>query len=161
MVKFFDLNQHYLNDIVEHVYLNSSIIDIIIRIFCVQDLSEEEVLTLNSIRCEIIHNTINKLEHYQDDYFMTEQLFCIWTGLLKKCYVMLNPKSLFDEILSPFTLKPILDYTFQPQFGKHTCMGAEFLSLLIFNLFISEPHDAIQDVLEVNFGFQVTSVAGM
>ena len=40
-------------------------------------------------------------------------------------------------------------------------MGADFLNLMIFNLFISEPYDAIQDVLEVNFGFQVTSVAGM
>ena len=34
------------------------------------------------------------------------------TGLLKKCYIMVNPRALFDEILSPFTLKPILDYTF-------------------------------------------------
>jgi hypothetical protein len=32
-------------------------------------------------------------------------------------------------------------------------MGAEFLTLMIFNLFISEPHDAIQDVIESNFGF--------
>lgn len=43
---------------------------------------------------------------------MTEQLFCIWTGLVKKCYVMLGAKELFDDMLSPFTLKPILDYTF-------------------------------------------------
>ena len=35
-----------------------------------------------------------------------------------------------------------------------------FLTLLLFNLFISEPQHALQDVLEVNFGFQVTSVAG-
>ena len=112
IVEFFNRNQRYLNDIVEHVYLNSSIIDIIIRIFCIQGLSDDEVETLTVIRAEIIHNTINKLEHYQDDYFMTEQLFCIWTGLLKKCYIMVNPRALFDEILSPFTLKPILDYTF-------------------------------------------------
>ena len=32
---------------------------------------------------------------------------------------------------------------------------------MIFNLFITEPHDAIQDVLECNFGFQVTNIAGM
>ena len=40
-------------------------------------------------------------------------------------------------------------------------MGAEFLTLLFFNLFISEPAHALQDVLETNFGFQVTSLAGM
>lgn len=40
-------------------------------------------------------------------------------------------------------------------------MGAEYLSLMIFNLFISEPKDAVQDVMEVNFGFEVCSVAGM
>jgi hypothetical protein len=32
---------------------------------------------------------------------------------------------------------------------------------MIYNLFITEPNDAIQDVLECNFGFQVTSVAGV
>jgi len=40
-------------------------------------------------------------------------------------------------------------------------MGADYLTLLIRNLFIFDPHEAVQDVLEVNFGFQVTSVAGM
>jgi hypothetical protein len=39
-------------------------------------------------------------------------------------------------------------------------MGAEYLTLLIFNLFISEPADAIQDIMESNFGFQVTQIAG-
>jgi len=87
---------------------------------------------------------------------MTEQLFCIWCGLLKKCYVMLAPEQLFNEMLSPFTLKPILDYTFQEEFGQHTSFGSEYLTLMLFNLFVSEPHDAIQDVMEVNFGFQVT-----
>ena len=42
----------------------------------------------------------------------------------------------------------------------NTSLGAEFLTLMLFNLFISEPQDAIQDVMEVNFGFQVTSIAG-
>lgn len=72
-----------------------------------------------------------------------------------------DAKSLFDEILSPFTIKPILDYTFQPMYGKHTLIGSEFLSMMINNLFISEPKDAVQDVMEVNFGFEVFSVAGM
>mmetsp|Transcript_8485 Transcript_8485/g.12998 ORF Transcript_8485/g.12998 Transcript_8485/m.12998 type:complete len:85 (-) Transcript_8485:972-1226(-) len=84
---------------------------------------------------------------------MTEQIFCILSGLLRKCYVMEESKKFFDELLSPFILKPILDYTFQAQFGLNTNLGADFLTLLVFNLFIAEPHDAIQDVLECNFGF--------
>jgi hypothetical protein len=104
---------------------------------------------------------INKLEHHQDDVFMTEQVFCVLSGLLKKCYVMKDNHNFFEEMLSPFFLKPILDYTFQEHYGLNTQMGCDFLSLLIFNLFVSEPLDAVQDVLESNFGFQVTSVAGV
>ena len=74
---------------------------------------------------------------------------------------MVDAHSFFEEMMSPFTLKPILDYTFHCNFGLNTQLGAEFLNLMIFNLFITEPHDAIQDVLECNFGFQVTNIAGM
>lgn len=116
---------------------------------------------LNETRSEILQSVINKLEHYQDDFYMTEQIFCILTGLLKKCYVMINPTTLFEEMLSFFTLKPIIDYTFQPEFGQHTSIGANFLQLMLFNLFICEPNDAIQDTLEANFGFQVTQIAGI
>lgn len=66
---------------------------------------------------------------------------------------MLEPKEFFDQLLSPFVLKPIMDYTFQINFGLNTIIGSEYLTMLIFNLFISEPGDAIQDVIEANFGF--------
>ena len=112
MVRYLVKHQVVIHNIVEHIYLNSSIIDSIIRICCVQGLDEQEQKMLNGIRSDILSSTINKLEHYQDDFFMTEQIFCIWCGLLKKCYVMMNPKTLFTEMLSPFTLKPILDFTF-------------------------------------------------
>ena len=56
---------------------------------------------------------------------------------------MQEPAQFFEQMLSPFVLKPILDYTFQVNFGMNTSMGAEYLTLLIFNLFISEPQDAI------------------
>lgn len=54
MMVFFDKNQHYLSDLIDHIYLNSSIIDIIIRIFCVQGLNEDEIQILNRIRSEVI-----------------------------------------------------------------------------------------------------------
>lgn len=92
---------------------------------------------------------------------MTEQIFQILTGLVKKCYIMPRARSLFDEMLDPFVLKHILDFTFQETPGVHTNFGAEFLSLLFFNLFIAEPQLALQDMMEANFGFSVTSIAGM
>lgn len=27
-------------------------------------------------------------------------------------------------------------------------------------MFVAQPHDALQDVMEINFGFEVTSIAG-
>lgn len=72
ILTFFKENQNFLFDIVEHIYLNSSIIDIVIRIFCIQLEEEKDGEVFDTIRREIIHNTVNKLEHYQDDLFMTE-----------------------------------------------------------------------------------------
>jgi hypothetical protein len=74
---------------------------------------------------------------------MTQQIFSILSGLLKKCYVMVQPNKLFDEMLSPFILKPILDFTFYGNMGANTIMGADFLSVLLYNLFIAEPEHAL------------------
>lgn len=49
LVEFFDLNQNFLGDLIDHIYLNSSIIDIIIRIFCVQGLDDNDVEKLNRL----------------------------------------------------------------------------------------------------------------
>lgn len=35
------------------------------------------------------------------------------------------------------------------------------MRVLFYNMFIAEPEMAMQDVMEVNFGFQVESVAGV
>ena len=72
MIKFIDEHPSCLNDTVEHIYLNSSINDIIIRICCVQDLEEDELEKLDNVRQEALSTIINKLEHNQDDDFMTQ-----------------------------------------------------------------------------------------
>lgn len=73
---------------------------------------------------------------------------------------MYDARELFDFLLSPFILQPILDFAFSS--ACHSCrQGAEFLRLLLWNMFIAEPADAVQDVMEINFGFQITSIAGM
>ena len=56
---------------------------------------------------------------------------------------MVQPNKLFDEMLSPFILKPILDFTFYGNMGANTIMGADFLSVLLYNLFIAEPEHAL------------------
>lgn len=72
---------------------------------------------------------------------------------------MWEPRSFFDQLMSPFILQPILEFTFA---GMHASkQGAQFLNVLFLNMYILEPHDAIQDVMEINFGFQVLSIAGM
>ena len=71
MLEYLAQHKSVIHDLIEHIYLNSSIIDIIILICCVQDLTESQEQKLIAIRSEILNYTINKLEHYQDDYFMT------------------------------------------------------------------------------------------
>jgi hypothetical protein len=113
MIDYFGNNPQHMTNLLEHIYLNSSIIDLVIRICCIQGLPSSYQDKLQIIRCDFLSGIINKLEHYEDDTFMTEQIFGILSGLLKKCYIMSDPKEFFEEMLSPFVLKPILDYTFQ------------------------------------------------
>lgn len=54
---------------------------------------------------------------------------------------------------------PILEFSFSG--GSNSKQGADFLKTLFFNMFIADPSQAVQDVLEINFGFEVTSIAGM
>lgn len=72
---------------------------------------------------------------------------------------MIDPQTLFNEITSPFLFMPLLETTFLG--GSHSERGADFLSILFWNLYIAQPHEAILDVTERNFGFQITSIAGV
>lgn len=65
-------NISIMSYITDHVYLNSSMNDIVIRICCVQSITDENIEKLNEIRQNILHCLMNKLEHHQDDDFMTE-----------------------------------------------------------------------------------------
>lgn len=72
---------------------------------------------------------------------------------------MIDPQTLFNEIMSPFLFMPLLEATFLG--GINTERGADFLSVMFWNLFIAQPQDAILDITERNFGFQITSIAGV
>lgn len=161
MIKYLSENNNCVSNMVEHIFINHSIINIIIRICCVQVHDENDLKKLDCIRSSILTQLINKLDHHHDNQLMVSIIFEILTGILKKCYLMVNAKVFFEELLSPFILKPILDFTFNHCSGPNTLIGSEYVSLMLFNLFISEPHDAIQDVMEINFGFQVHQVAGV
>ena len=161
MVDYFSEDTDRYMNIVKHIYLNSAMVDVVIRICAVQGLVESRYEKIDMIRVEILQTLSNALEHTYDDSFMTEQIFAILTGLVKKCYIMGRARSLFEEMYSPFVLKPVLDFTFQEMPGVHTTLGAEFLSLSLYNLYIADPSLALQDMMEANFGFSVLSIAGM
>lgn len=84
---------------------------------------------------------------------------------------MYQPREFFDQLMSPFILQAILLFTFSNHNeGDHSVtegmqiaskQGCQFLRILFYNMFIAEPHDAIQDVMEINFGFQLTQIAGV
>lgn len=94
---------------------------------------------------------MNQLDYYSENDFMTEQLFDILYRITQKCYLMVEPQLFFDDLMSPFTFLPLLEFTFEG--GSHTKQGADFFSLFFYNLFICEPVEAILDVGEFNFGF--------
>ena len=105
-----------------------------------------------------------------DDDFVTEQVFEILTCIVRKCYQMYQAREFFDQLMSPFILQPILSFTFSNNMSMTeftsgmqiaSKQGCQFLRALFLNMFIAEPHDAIQDVMEINFGFQLTQVAGV
>ena len=56
-------------------------------------------------------------------------------------------------------MQPILSFTFAG--GSSSRQGVDFLKEIIFNMFLADPQNAIQDVMEVNFGFEIESVAGV
>jgi len=87
------------------------------------------------------------------DEFLTAQVFDILMSVTKKCYIMVEPKTFFDDLMSPFLFMPLLQFTFEG--GANTKQGAEFLQVFFWNLFVVEPDQAKLDVLEMNFGFQV------
>jgi hypothetical protein len=106
-----------------------------------------------------VQTCINSLDHYQENDFITEQLFVILEGLVRKCYQMDRPQELFDHVMSAYIFFPLLIFTFSG--SQSSKQGLEFLKVLLFNMFIAEPSEAHQDVMEINFGFQITSIAGM
>jgi hypothetical protein len=61
----------YMN-IVKHIYLNTEMVDEVIRICAVQGLNEEKYEKIDEIRVEILQTLSNSLEHTYDDRFMTK-----------------------------------------------------------------------------------------
>jgi hypothetical protein len=135
-----------------HLYLSECVTDLLVRICTVPDLKGGiDINDYNEFRNDIVQHCINGFEICENEEFISSLLFDILTQLTKKCYAMIDPVSLFNEIMSPFLFMPLLETTFLG--GTLTERGADFLSLMFWNLFIAEPHEAILDVTERNFGF--------
>ena len=172
MLAYVISNKEIVSSMFEHHMwgLTSSITDLLIRFCTVKDIQGLDPAAYRSLRTEILQHCILSLtEDFEDDY-KTEQVFEILTGIVRKCYQMHEAREFFDMLLSPFILQPILSFTFSSnqhitQFCAATQtaskQGCQFLSVLFHNMFIAEPHDAVQDVMEANFGFQLTQIAGV
>jgi hypothetical protein len=134
--------------------LSSCITDVIIRVATVGSLEGGGVSVeqYSQLRQDIIRCCINYLDEHRGDAYKTEQLFTILSGITRKCYQMIDPKEFFDELIMPFNFMPITQFAFSG--GENTVQGTEFLKTLIYNMYNSSPDEALQDLMEINFGFQ-------
>jgi hypothetical protein len=62
----------------------------------------------NEFRNDIVQHCINGFEACESEEFTSSLLFEILTQLTKKCYLMIDPQTLFNEITSPFLFMPLL-----------------------------------------------------
>ena len=102
---------------------------------------------------EIIQRGVNTLDTFSHDAFITHQVIDFFSTVVKKCYLMDKPNSFFDELLSPFILMPLLEFSFEG--GESTKQGAGFLKLMFNNLFLAEPNGAVIETMETNFGYDI------
>jgi hypothetical protein len=54
---------------------------------------------------------------------------------------MYEPRTFFDNLMSPFMFYPILEFSLAG--GQSTKQGADFLKVLFYNMFIAEPNESI------------------
>ena len=137
-----------------HLYLASCITDLVVRLCTVQEVPESvDPISYEELRTDIAAHCINQLDTFEDNEYLTWQIFEILTQCVKKCYLMSDAKQFFEQIMNPFQFIGLLRFTFK---GDHcTRQGAEFLNLLIFNCFVADPDEAKLECLEINFGFQI------
>lgn len=58
------------------------------------------------------------LDQHSENDFITEQIFDLLSSIVKKCYIMIEPREFFEELLSPFIFLPLLEFSFEG--GAHT-----------------------------------------
>jgi hypothetical protein len=54
---------------------------------------------------------------------------------------MVEPREFFDQLMTPFTFHPILEFAFSG--GTATKQGVEFINTLFYNMFIAAPTESI------------------
>jgi len=104
MVKFLSTMRNNISGIFRHLFLYTSVNDILVRISTLRHINEEVMPTYNALRFEILQDVINTLEHMSHDEYVTEQLFSILTSIVRKCYQMAEARVYFDELMGPFNI---------------------------------------------------------
>lgn len=143
----------FIQNLFCHLNLGNCVTDILARLCTMQQLYKVPVDMYQQMRKEIVQYAINALDHYGDDELITSQIMDLFSTIVKKCYIMVDARSFFEMMLSPFIFQPLLEFTFEG--GENTKQGAEFLKLFFYNLFVSEPQDAIIETMETNFGYSL------
>jgi len=137
MLEFLLGQKAQISSFFNHLYLSHCVTDLLVRICTVKNIDNVPIPKYLDLRLEILQHCVNSLEHYVDDDFISEQIFDILCGIVKKCYQMHDPKHFFDNIMSPFIFYPILEFSLSG--GQSTKQGADFLKLLFYNMFVAEP----------------------
>jgi len=147
----------FVQALFNHLYLTQCVTDLLVRLCTVPDIKRVNKADYHELRNDIIQCSLNALDTHNESDFMTEQLFDLLTGITKKCYLMFQPRQFFDELMSPFVFLLLLEFTFEG--GAHTSQGSDFFKLFFYNLFVAEPHEAVIDIMEINFGFDTSTSA--
>ena len=112
MLQFIIKQKGIISSLFNHLYLTSCVTDLLIRICTARMTVFGFPDDYRNLRNEIIQHCINSLEQHHKDDFITEQIFEVLHGVVRKCYQMYEPKEFFDMLMSPFIIQPILNFTF-------------------------------------------------
>lgn len=86
-----------------HLYLASCITDLAVRLCTVQEVPEEvDPVSYEELRTDIAAHCINQLDTFEENEYLTWQIFEILTQCVKKCYLMCDAKQFFEQIMNPF-----------------------------------------------------------
>lgn len=153
---FLRKQKHLIQNLFASLSLGKCVTDLLVRLCTVPEIGVMNANDYHAMRTEIAQCAVNTLDVLGHDAMITSQVMDMLGSIVKRCYTMFDARYFFETLLSPFILMPLLEFTFEG--GESTKQGCDFLRLMLHNLFLCEPQDAVIDV-ETDFGFEIIQVA--